>query len=152
MELNPGPLQDVINDTSKTTRECNPEKQSTSGEKSVDSKLVMLSSCQRKRLQNETSAVRTSRMARLIENQRQRLENESEEQRSAGLGILSDSQARRLGNECEEQRSARLNRLAGNLAQRLEQVIRVEKTRGAAAPRTRITCELFGKPKNAVCI
>ena len=33
-----------------------------------------------------------------------------------------------------------------------KQVIRVKKTRGAAAPRTRITCELFGKPKNAVCI
>ena len=33
-----------------------------------------------------------------------------------------------------------------------KQVTRVEKTRGAAAPRTRITCELFGKPKNAVCI
>ena len=34
----------------------------------------------------------------------------------------------------------------------LKQVIRVKKTRGAATPRTRITCELFGKPKNAVCI
>ena len=34
----------------------------------------------------------------------------------------------------------------------IKQVIRVKKTRGAAAPRTRITCELFGKPKNAVCI
>ena len=33
-----------------------------------------------------------------------------------------------------------------------EQVIRVKKTRGAAAPRTRITCEFFGEPKNAVCI
>ena len=32
-----------------------------------------------------------------------------------------------------------------------EQVIRVKKTREAATPRTRITCELFGKPKNAVC-
>ena len=35
---------------------------------------------------------------------------------------------------------------------RNEQVIRFKKTRGAAAPRTRITCEFFGKPKNAVCI
>ena len=34
----------------------------------------------------------------------------------------------------------------------LKQVIRVKKTRGAAAPRTRITCEFYGKPKNAVCI
>ena len=34
----------------------------------------------------------------------------------------------------------------------LKQVIRVKKTRGASAPRTRITCKLFGKPKNAVCI
>ena len=33
-----------------------------------------------------------------------------------------------------------------------KQVIQVKKTRGAAAPCTRITCELFGKPKNAVCI
>ena len=33
-----------------------------------------------------------------------------------------------------------------------KQVIRVKKKRGAAAPRTRITCKLFGKPKNAVCI
>ena len=120
VELNSGPRQDVVNDTSETTQECNPERQSTNGEKSVDSRLVMLSACQRKHLQNETSAERTSRLARLIGNQRQRLENESEEQRSARLGRLSDSQTRRLVNESEEQRSARLDRLAGNRAQRLE--------------------------------
>ena len=111
--------QDVVNDTSETTQECNPEKQSTNGEKSVDSRLVMLSTCQRKRLQNETSAKRTSRLERLIQNQRQRLENESEEQRSARLGRLSESQARRLVNESEEQRSARLGRLSDSQARRL---------------------------------
>ena len=67
VELNPGPRQDVVNDTSETTQECNPERQSTNGEKRVDSRLVMLSACQRKRLQNETSVERTSRLARLIE-------------------------------------------------------------------------------------
>ena len=60
VELNPVPHQDVVNETSESTQECNPEKQSTSGEKSVDSRLVMLSACQRKCLQNETSAERTS--------------------------------------------------------------------------------------------
>ena len=120
VELNPGPRQNVVNDTSETTRECDSNKQSTSSENSVDSKLVMLSACQRKRLQNETSAERTSRLARLIENQRQRLENESEEQRSARLGRLTDNQARRLQNESEEQRSARLGRLTDNQARSLQ--------------------------------
>ena len=41
---------------------------------------------------------------------------------------------------------------AQNIYINQKQVIRVKKTRGAAAPRTRITCELFGEPKNAVCI
>ena len=53
VELNPGPRQNVVNDTSKTTRECDSEKQSTSSEISVDSRLVMLLACQRKRLRNE---------------------------------------------------------------------------------------------------
>ena len=60
VELNPGPRQDVVNDTSETTQECDSDKQSTSSENRVDSRLVMLSACQRKRLQNETSAERTS--------------------------------------------------------------------------------------------
>ena len=59
MELNPGPRQDVVNDTSETTQECDSDKQSTSSENRVDSRLVMLSACQRKHLQNETSAERT---------------------------------------------------------------------------------------------
>ena len=92
VELNPGPRQNVVN-TTETARECDSENQSTTSEKSVDSRLHMLSACQRKRLQNETSAERTSRLARLVENQRQRLENESEEQRSARLGRLTDNQA-----------------------------------------------------------
>ena len=71
-------------------------------------------------MQNETSAERTSRLARLIENQKQRLENESEEQRSTRLGRLTDNQARRLQNESEEQRSARLGRLTDNQARRLQ--------------------------------
>ena len=79
VELNPGPRQDVVNDTSETTQECNPERQSTNGEKSIDSRLVMLSACQRKCLHNETSAERTSQLARLIQNQGQRLEHDSEE-------------------------------------------------------------------------
>ena len=120
VELNPGPRQNVVNDTSETARECDSDKQSTSSDNGVDSRLVMLSVCQRKRLQNETSAERTSRLARLIENQRQRLENESEEQRSARLGRLTDNQARRLQNESEEQRSARLGRLTDNQARRLQ--------------------------------
>ena len=69
VELNPGPRQNV---TSETTRECDSNKQSTNTDESVDSRLVMLSACQRKRLQNETSAERTARLARLIENQRQK--------------------------------------------------------------------------------
>ena len=56
VELNPGPRQDVVNDTSETTQKCDSDKQSTSSENRVDSRLVMLSACQRKRLQNETSA------------------------------------------------------------------------------------------------
>ena len=120
VELNPGPRQDVVNDTSETTQECESEKQSTSNENRVDSRLVMLSACQRKRLQNETSAERTSRLARLIENQRQRLENESEEQRSVRLDRLTDNQTRRLQSETKEQRSARLDRLADNRVRRLE--------------------------------
>ena len=47
MELNPGPRQDVVNDTSETTQKCESEKQSTSSENRVDSRLVMLSACQR---------------------------------------------------------------------------------------------------------
>ena len=78
VELNPGPRQNVVN-TTETTQGCDSENQSTTSEKSVDSRLHMLSACQRKRLQNETSAEHTSRLARLVENQRQRLENESEE-------------------------------------------------------------------------
>ena len=120
VELNPGPRQDVVNDTSETTQECDSDKQSTSSENRVDSRLVMLSACQRKRLQNETSAERTSRLARLIENQRQRPENENDEQRSARLSTLTDNQARRLQNESEEQRSVRLDRLADNRAHRLQ--------------------------------
>ena len=116
VELNPGPRQNV---TSETTRECDSNKQSTNTDESVDSRLVMLSACQRKRLQNETSAERTARLARLIENQRQRHENETEEQRSARLGRLTDNQAQRLTNETEDQRSARLDRLADNRARRL---------------------------------
>ena len=50
VELNPGPRQDVVNDTSETTQECDSDKQSTSSENRVDSRLVMLSACQRKRL------------------------------------------------------------------------------------------------------
>ena len=80
----------------------------------------MLSACQRKRLQNETSAERTSRLARLIENQRQRLANENEEQRSARLGRLTDNQAQRVANETEEERTARLDRLADNRARRCQ--------------------------------
>ena len=106
VELNPGPCQDVVNDTSETTQECGSEKQSTSTENRVDSRLVMLSACQRKHLQNETSAKRTSRLARLIENQRQRLENESEEQRSVRLDRPTDNQTCRLQSETEEQKSA----------------------------------------------
>ena len=120
VELNPGPRQDVVNDTSETTQECESEKQSTSSENRVDSRLVMLSACQRKHLQNETSAERTSRLARLIENQRQRLENESEEQRSVRLDRLTDNQTRRLQSEAKEQRSARLGRLADNRARMLQ--------------------------------
>ena len=120
VELNPGPRQNVVNDTSETARECDSDKQSTSSDNSVDSRLVMLSACQRKRLQNETSAERTSRLARLIENQRQRLENESKEQRFARLVRLADNRAQRLTNETEEQRSARLDRLADNRALRLQ--------------------------------
>ena len=74
--MNPGPRQTVINNTTETTRECDSKSQCTTSEKSVDSRLDMLSACQRKHLQNETSTERTSRLARLIENQRQRLENE----------------------------------------------------------------------------
>ena len=118
VELNPGPRQNVVNDTSETTRECDSDKQSTSSENGVDSRLVMLSACQRKRLQNETSAERTSRLARLTENQRQRLANENEEERSARLGRLTDNQAQRLANETEEERTARLDRLADNRARR----------------------------------
>ena len=91
MELNPGPRQNVVHDTSETTRECDSENQSTTSEKSVDSRLNMLSACQRKHLQNETSAERMSRLARLIENQRRRLQNESTEQRSARLDRLADN-------------------------------------------------------------
>ena len=120
VELNPGPRQDVVNDTPETTQECDSKKQSTSIENRVDSRLVMLSACQRKRLQNETSAERTSRLARLIENQRQRLENENEEQRSVRLDRLTDNQTRRLRNETEEQRSARLDRLTDNQTHRLQ--------------------------------
>ena len=120
VELNPGPRQNVVNDTSETTRECDSDTQSTSSENGVDSRLVMLSACQRKRLQNETSAERTSRLARLTENQRQRLANENEEQRSARLGRLTDNQAQRLANETEEERTARLDRLADNRALRLQ--------------------------------
>ena len=47
VELNPGPRQNVVNDTSETTRECDSNKQSTSSENGVDSRLVMLSACQR---------------------------------------------------------------------------------------------------------
>ena len=119
VEVNPGPRQTVVDNTTETTRECDSESQCTASEKGVDSRLVMLSACQRKRLQNETSAERTSRLARLIENQRQRLENESEEQRSARLGRLAENRAQRLANETEEQRSARLGRLTDNQAQRL---------------------------------
>ena len=90
VELNPGPRQNVVN-TTETTQGCDSENQSTTSEKSVDSRLHMLSACQRKRLQNETSAERTSRLARLVENQRQRLENESEEQRTARLGRLTNN-------------------------------------------------------------
>ena len=119
VELNPGPRQNVVN-TTETTQGCDSENQSTTNEKSVHSRLHMLSACQRKRLQNETSAERTSRLARLVENQRQRLENESEEQRTARLGRLTNNQAQRLENETEEQRSARLDRLADNRARRLQ--------------------------------
>ena len=125
VEVNPGPCQTVVDNATETTRECDSESQCTTSEKSVDFRLDMLSACQRKRLQNVTSAERMSRLARLIENQRQRLENESEEQRSARLGRLTDNQAqrssrldrladnrvRRFQNETEEQRSARLDRL-----------------------------------------
>ena len=86
VEVNPGLHQTVMNNTTETTRECDSESQCTTIEKSVDSRLDILSACQRKNLQNETSTERMSRLARLIENQRQRLENESEEQRSARLG------------------------------------------------------------------
>ena len=98
VELYPGPRQNVVNDTTETTQECESNKQSSS-EDCVDSTSVMLSACQRKRLQNETSAERTSRLAKLIENQRQRLENETQEQRSGRLCRLTDNQARRLENE-----------------------------------------------------
>ena len=117
--MNPGPRQTVVDNATETTRECDFESQCTTSEKSVDSRLDMLSACQRKHLQNETSAEQTSRLARLIENQRQRLENESEEQRSARLGRLTDNLAQRLANETKEQRSARLSRLRDNRAQRL---------------------------------
>ena len=119
VELNPGPRQDVVNDTSKTTQECDSDKQSNS-ENCLDSRLVMLSACQRKRLQNETSAERTSRLARLINNQAQRLANETEDERSARLDRLADNRARRLQNETEEQRSARLDRLIDNQDRRLQ--------------------------------
>ena len=119
VELNPGPRQNVVNDTSETTRECDSDKQSNS-ESCLDSRLVMLSACQRKRLQNETSAERTSRLARLIDNQAQRLANETEDERSARLDRLADNRARRLQNETKEQRSARLDRLADNQAHRLQ--------------------------------
>ena len=95
VELNPGPRQNVVNDTTETTQDCDSDKQSSS-ENGVDSRLVMLSACQRKRLQNETFAERISRLARLIENQRRRLENETQEQRSTRLGRLRDNQTRRL--------------------------------------------------------
>ena len=90
MELNPGPRLNVVNDTSEITRECDSEKQSTNSENCVDSRLVMLSACQRKCLQNETSVEQTSRLARLIENQRQRLENESAEQRTARFSKIAE--------------------------------------------------------------
>ena len=95
MELNPGPRQNVVN-TTETTRECDSENQSTTSEKNKDSRLHMLSACQRKRLQNETFAERTSRLARLVENHRQRLANEGEELRTARLGRLSNNQAQRF--------------------------------------------------------
>ena len=119
VELNPGPRQNVVNDTSETNGECDSNKQSNS-ENCVNLRLVMLSACQGKRLQNETSAERTSRLARLIQNQTQRLANETEDERSPRLDRLANNRALRLQNETKEQRSARLNRLADNRARRLQ--------------------------------
>ena len=45
VELNPGPHQTVVNNTTATTRKCDSESQSTPSEKSVDSRLEMLSAC-----------------------------------------------------------------------------------------------------------
>ena len=119
VELNPGPRQNVVNDTSETNQECDSDKQSNS-ENCLDSRLVMLSACQSKRLQNETSAERTFQLARLINNQAQRLANETEDERSARLDRLADNRACRLQNETEEQRSARLDRLIDNQARRFQ--------------------------------
>ena len=58
VELNTRPRQNVVNDTSETTWECDSKNQPTTSENSVDYRLEMLSACQRsacrmKHLQNE---------------------------------------------------------------------------------------------------
>ena len=88
------------------------EKRRAESEARRSSRLSMLTTYQRKCLENETGKEYSARLAKMSENQRLHLQCETEQQRSVRLSKYSENQRKRFKSESDEQHEGRVAKLS----------------------------------------